>query len=117
MRVYNAGITVSIGENGEVVAVSKSLRELEPQPVRFVPILTPEQAYRRLCSGELVIQPACCMQFCVVRNISLGYWIETKTEPQQYVLPVYAFSCVTLGGESVMRYVWAVDPAEMQGLA
>ncbi len=114
LRIYNAGITVTLGENSEVVAVSDSLRELEPQPVRVVPVLTPEQAYRRLCSGDLVIRPACCMPFSVVRNISLGYWMGTQTESQQYVMPVYAFSCVTLSGEPVMRYVWAVDPAVMQ---
>jgi len=51
----------------------------------------------------------------VVNDISLGYWMEIKTEPQKYVLPVYVFSCVTPSGAH-RQYVSAVDPSEMQYL-
>lgn len=120
LRVYNAGITVSIGENGEVVAVSNSLRKFDPKPVRDVKIVTPEQAYQRLCSGNLTEDPLPWeYDKIMVTDISLGYWMEIQTEPQEYIAPVYAFSCVAVwNGKSaeVVRYVPAVDPGEMEGL-
>ncbi|MDN7023544.1 hypothetical protein FGU65_01280 [Methanoculleus sp. FWC-SCC1] len=120
LRVYNAGITVSIGENGEVVAVSNSLRKFDPKPVRDVKIIMPEQACQRLCSGNLTKDPLPWeYDKIMVTDISLGYWMEIQTEPQEYIAPVYAFSCTaTWNGKSaeVVRYVPAVDPAEMEGL-
>ncbi len=120
LRVYTAGITVAIGENGEVVTVSNSLREFDPKPVRDVKIVTPEQAYQRLSTGDVMIQPLSeNYDKLVVTNISLGYWMGTQTEPQKYIVPVYVFSCVaTWDGKSeeVFRYVPAVDPTEGQDL-
>ncbi|MCK9343063.1 MAG: hypothetical protein M0P33_04040 [Massilibacteroides sp.] len=120
LRVYTAGITVSIGENGEVVAVSNSLREFDPKPVRDVKIVTPEQAYQRLSSGNVMIQSLPeDYDKVVISNISLGYWMGIQTEPQKYIVPVYVFSCVaTWDGKSegVFRYVPAVDPSEVQYL-
>ncbi|MDN7023543.1 hypothetical protein FGU65_01275 [Methanoculleus sp. FWC-SCC1] len=120
LRVHTAGITVSIGENGEVVAVSNSLREFDPKPVRDVKIITPEQAYQRLSAGDVMIQPLQeDYDKIVVTNISLGYWMETQTEPQEYIVPVYVFSCNAMWdgkSEEVFRYVPAVDPTEMEGL-
>ena len=120
LRVYTAGITVSIGENGEVVAVSNSLRKFDPEPVRDVKIVTPEQAYQRLSAGDVMIQPLSeNYDKLVVTNISLGYWMATQTEPQNYIVPVYVFSCNALWdgkSEEVFRYVPAVDPSEVQVL-
>jgi len=114
----NNGVTV--GENGEVVAVSNSLRKFDPKPVRNVKIITPEQAFQQLSSGNVMIQPLPeDYDKIVVTNISLGYWMETQTEPQDYLTPVYVFSCVAVWdgkSEGVSRYVPAVDPSEMQYL-
>lgn len=116
--VYNAGITVTIGENGEVVGFSNSLRELDPNPVHHVKIISPEEAYQQLLSNNLMVRPmADDSSQIVVKGISLGYWMEIQTMPQEYVLPVYAFSCISIRGdkeEQVMRYVSAVEPSEMQ---
>lgn len=116
--VYNAGITVTIGENGEVVGFSNSLRELDPNPVRHVKIISPEEAYKQLLSNNLMVRPmADDSSQIVVKGISLGYWMEIQTMPQEYVFPVYAFSCMSIlgdKGEQVMRYVSAVDPSEME---
>jgi len=116
VRVYNAGITVTIGENGEVVSAGNSLRELNPEPVRDVKIVTPEEAYQRLITGDVVMRllPDGYDEV-VVSDISLGYWMEIKTEPQKYVLPVYVFSCVTPSGAH-RQYVSAVEESEMQYL-
>jgi len=120
LQVYHAGVGVTIGENGEVVGAGSTLRKFDPKPVRDVKIVTPEQAYQRLSSGDVVIQPLSeDYDKIVVTNISLGYWMETKTEPQKYIVPVYVFSCVaTWDGKSeeIVRYVPAVDPTEGQGL-
>lgn len=116
--VYNAGITVTIGENGEVVGFSNSIRELDPNPVRHVKIISPEEAYIQLLSNNLMVRPmADDSSQIVVKGISLGYWMEIQTMPQEYVFPVYAFSCMSIlgdKGEQVMRYVSAVEPSEMQ---
>jgi len=120
LQVYHAGVGVTIVENGEVVSAGSTLRKFDPKPVRDVKIVTPEQAYQRLSSGDVVIQPLSeDYDKIVVTNISLGYWMETKTEPQKYIVPVYVFSCdASWDGntEQVIRYVPAVDPSEVQGL-
>jgi len=116
VRVYNAGITVTIGENSEVVSAGSSLRELKPEPVSYVKIVTPEEAYQRLIAGDVVIRPLPDgYDEVVVSDISLGYWMEIKTEPQKYVIPVYVFSCTTPAG-AYRQYVSAVDPSEVQDL-
>ncbi len=121
IAVYNAGITVTIGEKGEVVGFTNSLRELDPNPVRYVKIISPEEAYQRLLSNDLIMKPMSDdSNELVVNNISLGYWMEIPTHAQKYVLPVYAFSCISVRGdkeEQVMRYVSAVEPSEMQNLS
>ncbi len=57
LRVYHAGIGVTLGEGGEVVATGDNVRDYYPEPDRYVRIITPEQAYRRLCANDLVIRP------------------------------------------------------------
>ncbi len=114
LRVYNAGVGARIGDKGEVVGAGSSLRELEPEPFRYVKIITPEQAHQRLLSNDVVVRLTCCTGSYMVKNISLGYWMDIKAYPQKYVLPVYAFSCESIEGEHITLYVWAIEPSEMQ---
>ena len=120
LRVYGAGVGVTINDKGEVVRVGSSLREYDPKPIRYVKIVTPEQAYQRLNSGDLMVQPLPeNYKKIAVTNISLGYWMDIPSNPQKYIVPVYAFSCdASWDGntEQVIRYVPAVDPSEVQGL-
>lgn len=116
-RVYYAGVGVTLGEDGEVVAVSDSVRDFDPAPDRYATILTPEQAYQRLCANDLVIRPKSSPGIHVVRNVSLGYWMDVRSSPQEYILPVYAFTCDGTSEGVVTRYVWAIDPSEMPSLA
>jgi len=112
--VYNAGITVTLGEGGEVVGVTNSVRQYDPVPVRDMKIRTPVQAYERLRAGDLIMRPLCCTSYFAVRNISLGYWTEDTVSTQEYMLPVYAFACHEPSGlEEITLYVWAVDPADV----
>ncbi len=120
LRVYGAGVGVTINDKGEVVRVGSSLREYDPKPIRYVKIVTPEQAYQRLNSGDLMVQPLPeNYKKIAVTNISLGYWMDIPSNPQKYIVPVYAFSCdASWDGntEQVIRYVPAVDPSETQYL-
>lgn len=112
--VYNTGITVTIGEGGEVVGVTNNVRQYDPVPARYMEIRTPVQAYERLRAGELIMRPLCCTSYFAVRNISLGYWIEDTVSTQEYMLPVYAFACYEPSGtEDITLFVWAVDPADV----
>jgi hypothetical protein len=116
LRVYNAGVGATINERGEVVSAGSSLRELNPEPVRDVNIVTPEEAYQRLIAGDVVMRVLPDgYDGVVVSDISLGYWMEIKTESQKYVLPVYVFSCATPSGVH-RQYVSAVEESEMQYL-
>ncbi|MDD4455084.1 MAG: hypothetical protein PHI67_07215 [Candidatus Methanomethylophilaceae archaeon] len=116
LRVYNAGVGATINERGEVVSAGSSLRELSPEPVRDVKIVTPEEAYQRLIAGDVVMRVLPDgYDEVVVSDISLGYWMEIKTEPQKHVLPVYVFSCATPSGVH-RQYVSAVEESEMQYL-
>ncbi|OPY44033.1 MAG: hypothetical protein A4E42_01109 [Methanoregulaceae archaeon PtaU1.Bin222] len=112
--VYNTGITVTIGEGGEVVGVTNNVRQYDPVPARYMEIRTPVQAYERLRAGDLIMRPLCCTSYFAVRNISLGYWIEDTVSTQEYMLPVYAFACYEPSGtEDITLFVWAVDPSDV----
>jgi hypothetical protein len=115
--VYGANLAVTIGDKGEVVGVANSYREFDPIPVRPIRIISPEEAYRRLLSNDLVIKPIPAGYGpVVITNITLGYWMEIPPEEQEFILPVYAFSCVNdwgVGKEQVVLYVSAVDPSEL----
>ncbi|MFA7199500.1 MAG: hypothetical protein WC093_09420, partial [Methanoculleus sp.] len=77
LRVYNAGVGATINERGEVVSAGNSLRELSPEPVRDVKIVTPEEAYQRLIAGDVVMRVLPDgYDEVVVSDISLGYWME-----------------------------------------
>lgn len=97
--VHGGGITVTIGEFGEVVGVDWNIREFKTVPDRYVRVITPEEAYGRLQSDQLVILPMSGKEG-VVRDISLVYW---ERDGEEY-LPVYVFST-----DSMKFYVWAVD--------
>jgi hypothetical protein len=119
--VYNAGITVTIGEKGEIVGVSDTVRQIDAKPFKYVKLITPEDAYQKLTAQDVIIK---YLQEdydkIIVRDISLGYWMDIKTKPQKYVLPIYVFTCENIRGnskEQVLQYVSAVDPSEIQDIS
>jgi len=118
LRVYGAGVGLTINEKSEIVSAGSSLKVFDPKPVRYVEILTPEQAYHQLRSGDLMIQPLSeNYDYIRVTNISLAYWMGNYPSYKNYILPIYVFSCVAAWDgktEEVIRYVNAVDPSEMQ---
>ncbi len=112
--VYSGGITVTIGEGGEVVGVTNSVGQYDPVPVLYMKIRSPVQAYERLRAGDLIMRPLCCTSYYAVRNISLGYLTDNQVGTHEYMLPVYAFEChESSGTEEITLFVWAVDPSDV----
>jgi len=90
---------VRIGDKGEVVALFRVCREVEPY--RDVSIKGPEQAYQELVAGGAsYVAPLECRKV-VVEKVSLAYWMEAARETQEYVVPVYEFKgkCLDKYGE------------------
>lgn len=68
-------ITVTIGENGEVVGLAYQARAIEEKPFRNVKIITPEEAYNHLVAGNVLIKPITNFDSTIrITNISLQYY-------------------------------------------
>jgi hypothetical protein len=108
---------VYVGENGEVVGLLYRARAVEEKPFRYVKIIRPEEAYRNLVEGKVLIRSGSDSPV-VITNISLQYYLKEEIEPQKFVMPVYVFSGVDMlhGSSPVTRYVSAVDPEELEDL-
>jgi hypothetical protein len=101
---------VYIGENGEVVGLAYRMRAIEEKPFRYVKIIRPEEAYRNLVDGKVLMSPI-LESPVVITNISLQYYLKDVAWSQNFVMPVYVFS-----GSVPSIYVSAVDPEELKAL-
>ena len=101
---------VYIGENGEVVGLAYRSRAIEEKPFRYVKIIRPEEAYRNLVDGKVLIRSMSDSPF-VITNISLQYYLKDVAWSQNFVMPIYVFS-----GSEPSIYVSAVDPEELKDL-
>jgi len=111
------GITVTIGENGEVVGLTYKARAIEEKPFRNVKIITPEEAYNQLVEGNVLIKPITNFDSTIrITNVSLYYYMKAEVYEQQFVLPIYVFSGVDLsyGSSPIALYVSAIDPDELK---
>jgi hypothetical protein len=108
---------VYIGENGEVVGLKYGGRAIEEKPFRYVKIIRPEEAYRDLVDGKVLIRSMSDSPV-VITNISLQYYLNDVAGSQNFVMPVYVFSGSEPLHDSspVTRYVSAVDPEELKTL-
>jgi Zinc metalloprotease (elastase) len=105
ISIDGSGTTVTVAEYGEVVAVSTALSPIDPEPIGYVKVISPEEAYRRFLAGDLINRPACCYDQCVVRDITLVYYRENL------IAPAYAFRC-----DDMTLHVRAMDPSELERL-
>jgi hypothetical protein len=111
------GITVVIGENGEVVGITYKARAIEEKPFRNVRIITPEEAYNQLIEGNVLIKPLPGVDSTIrITNISLYYYMKEGVPEQEFVLPIYIFSGVepSYGSSPVALCVPAIDPDELK---
>jgi len=83
-------IEVSIGDNGEVVRLLWSWRQMTPRATEKV--ISQKQAYEDLIQGKGSLDiPLDCQQV-VVEDVQLKYWLDPPSEKQAYALPVYEFT-------------------------
>lgn len=111
------GITVCIGENGEVVGLTYKARAIEEKPFRDVRIIKPEEAYNQLVEGNVLIKPLPGVDSTIrITNVSLQYYMKGEALEQQFVLPIYVFSGIepSYNSSPIVRYVSAVDPDELK---
>jgi hypothetical protein len=111
------GITVTIGENGEVVGLTYKATAIEEKAFRNVKIITPEEAYNQLVEGNVLIKPLPGVDSTIrITNVSLQYYMKAEVYEQQFVLPIYVFSGVEPSYDSspIVLYVSAIDPDELK---
>lgn len=111
------GITVIIGENGEVVGLTYKVKAIEEKPFRNVKIIKPEEAYNQLVKGNVLIKPGTDFDSIIrITNVSLQYYMKAGVLEQEFILPVYVFSGEEpfYGSSPIVRYVPAIDPDELK---
>jgi hypothetical protein len=92
-----AKFAVRVGDQGEVVALLRVLREVEAY--KEVSIEGPSEAYQELATGGgSYLVPSEC-QRVIIEEVSLAYWMEAAPEKQEYVVPVYEFKGKCLDAE------------------
>ncbi|MBM4446296.1 MAG: hypothetical protein FJ023_02955 [Chloroflexi bacterium] len=83
-------IEVSVGDNGEVVGLIWSWRQMTPRTTEN--IISEKQAYQELIQGKGSLDiPLDCQQV-VVEDVQLKYWLDPPSEKQAYAVPVYEFT-------------------------
>ncbi len=85
-------MSVRIGDEGEVVQAQWYHAEYETTDME-VSIKTAQQAYKELINNQLMLQPLGMEEGRKVRitEVSLGYYLDSMTQAQDYVYPVYIF--------------------------
>jgi hypothetical protein len=85
-------LSVRIGDGGEVVQAQWYHAEYETTDME-VSIKTAQQAYQELINNQSMLQPLGMEEGRKVRitGVSLGYYLDSMTQAQDYVYPVYVF--------------------------
>lgn len=84
-----AGITVELGEDGEVLQVEKVWRSLEyDHEIAIIPV---EEAFGKLEKRELVKPPQCSLDGLHILDIQIGYYAEDREINQEFFYPVWIF--------------------------
>jgi hypothetical protein len=94
-------IEVSVGDNGEVVGMLWSWRQLSPLGTDN--IISEQQAFQELTQGKGSVDiPLDCRQV-VVEQVQLKYWLDPPSEEQDYAVPVYEFTgtCLDKNGNTL----------------
>jgi hypothetical protein len=89
------GVRINVGPDGQVYHVESALRL--NQADRLVPILSPREAFARLCAGE---GRAACYKGSqdYLDTVQLVYWEESFGSDLTYLMPVYVFSGASESG-------------------
>jgi regulatory protein YycI of two-component signal transduction system YycFG len=109
MPVVGSGdtITVSLGENGEIIYFSKSWRILEEAGV--MDVISGEEAIGKLKSGQVMNNPMGDISSVVeIQKAEIGYFSATPDTEQEYYEPVWIFTGVDSYGDNVISIVKGV---------
>jgi len=105
-----AEIIVSLGEDGEVLEVSKMWRNLTyARDVRITPV---EEAVDAIQAGNVIDRPQSPLGYTKITGIELGYYAEDISSPQKEYTPVWIFSGTEENSENSVNIV--VDAREHQ---
>ncbi len=85
-------LSVRIGDGGEVVQAHWYHAEYETTDM-VVSLKTAQQAYQDLINNQLMLKPLGTEEGRDVRitEVSLGYYLDSMTQAQDYIYPVYVF--------------------------
>jgi len=99
-------IVVYIGDNGEVVDLTKIWRKLEyAGKVKIIPA---KEAFEKLVKGEVIMKPMGRLKLKVT-DVEVGYYAVGFGKKQEYYTPVWIFHCKDHLGNNVTLAVKAVD--------
>ncbi len=108
LPVYGDEFVVVIGDDGEVVGLVKTWREVEP--AGDVAVIPPEEAYADLLASKTVLPSSSATYGRItIEDVSLGYWMAPRDVMQDAVLPVYAFSGTAVRDGAPEPYVGYVS--------
>jgi len=94
-------IEVSVGDEGEVVKLVWSWRQMSPLGADN--IISEQQAYQDLIQGKGSLDVPLDCQKVVVEQVQLKYWLDPPSEKQDYAVPVYEFTgeCLDKNGKTL----------------
>nr|WP_320161615.1 hypothetical protein [uncultured Methanoregula sp.] len=98
-------LRVELGENGTLLRMYKIWRTLE-YTGHNVSIITPSKAIEKLQNGEIIEQPV-DSDIITVNNITLGFYENSRTDPEIFLEPIWIFSGNTSSGVPIDLYVYA----------
>jgi hypothetical protein len=90
LPVMGTAIEVRLGENGELLELSKEWCTLEP--AGETPIITAEEALEKLKRQDLIGKIPCCTGGFTITGVQLGYHVETYL-PDASARPVSPGTC------------------------
>lgn len=105
--VMNTGISVELGEGGELVGLSGQWSVLKQTGT--TPIIDSGEALRKLREGNLLRKPQCCMDGSSIVHVGPGYYVREgmhelnppdRMTTQDTCIPVWAFYTVKPGAGS-----------------
>ncbi|WP_202319829.1 two-component system regulatory protein YycI [Archaeoglobus neptunius] len=98
-------IVVYIGDNGEIVDLTKIWRKLEyAGKAKIIPA---KEAFDRLVKGEVVMKPMGKLKLKIT-DVELGYFAAGFGKRQEYYTPVWIFHCKDHLGKNVTLAVKAI---------
>jgi hypothetical protein len=97
--VMNSGLSVLLGEGGELLDISKDWSTLEP--AGDIPVISAEEAMEKLKNGDLLFRLQCCLGGYHITRVQSGYYVGAfenqipgtpgPATPPDTVIPVWIF--------------------------